>query len=120
MLEVIGGLGDKILRESRAVGSYEQRRPVADNVIRDLFYTSDEFRSEDQDVRLGEIDAIFDLSAGIAEIQQDSDRSGFENAEINWYLVHAVHQKDRDLVALDDAAQEGNWRCGLLKSKTLR
>ena len=92
---------------------------MADNVVRDLFYTSDEFRSEDQDIRLGEIDAVFDFIRGIAEIERDSDCAGFENAEINGQPVHAVHQKDRDLVALDDAARDqeiGDAVCFFIKN----
>ena len=83
---------------------------MADDVVRDLFYTADEFGSEDQDIRLGEIDTIFDFIRGVAEIQRDSDGAGLENTKINRKPVEAVHQQDRDFVALDDTA--GNQKIG--------
>ena len=74
------------------------------DIVRDLFDTADKFRTENQDVRFSQIDAVFNFICGITEIERDGDSSGLEDAEIDRKPVQAVHQKDRDLVALDNTA----------------
>ena len=83
---------------------------VLDDIVRDLFDAPDELRAEDQDVRFRQIDAVLDLLRGIAEVQRDGDRTCLEHAEIDRQPIEAVHEQDRDLVALDDAAREQEIR----------
>ena len=74
------------------------------NIVRDLFYPADKFRTENQNIRFRKIDTVFDLICGIAEIERDRDCTGFEDAEIDRKPVQTVHQEDRDLVTLNDSA----------------
>ena len=103
---VIRRLGDEILREGRASGSDVEKESSAGDAVRDLLDTADELRSEDQDVRFRELDAVFDLIRAVAEVQRHRDRARLQNTEIDRKPVQAVHEKDRDLVALDDPSRD--------------
>ena len=101
---VVGGLRDEVLREGRAAGSVIQKQSSAGNVVCDLLNTSDEFRSEDQNIRFCEFDTVFDLVSTVSEIEGDGNSAGLEDTKIDRQPVQTIHKKDRDLVALDDSA----------------
>ncbi len=74
------------------------------DIIRNLLHTSDKFLSEDEDISLRKIDAVFNLVRRVTEIQRYGDGAGFEYSEIDRQPVKAVHKKDGNLVALYDTA----------------
>ena len=103
---VVRDLRREILRKRRAGGAIKQKQPAAADALRDFFDTPDEFRPEDQDFRIGQIQAVLDLIGRIPEVHRHRERAALQNAEVDRQPVEAVHQKDRDLVALAHAARE--------------
>ena len=74
----VGSLADVILGKARAVivADIVEQAVFADLVC-NLLDTADKFRTEDQNVCLCQLDTVFDLIGGIAEVQRNCDRSGF-------------------------------------------
>ena len=112
-------LGDEILSKGGASGADIQKKPSAGNTVRDLLNTADKFGSEDEDVCFRELDAVFDLVRAVAEVQRYRDRAGLEDSEVDRKPVQAVHEKNGNLIALDDAAGNehvGHAVCLLIKN----
>ena len=102
-----------ILREIRAGIPDEHQQPLASEILGDRLDPSDELRSEEKNVDIGQFDAVLDLIRGIAEIQRDRDRAGFKNAEIDRQPVQAVHHQDRCLLSLADTLADQQIRASV-------
>ena len=69
-----------------------------------LLHAADELRPEEHGVHIRQVRAVLDFFGGIAVVHGHHQRAGLEDAEVDRQPLQAVHQKDRDLVALDNTA----------------
>ena len=76
------------------------------DVIDDFLDATGELRAEHEDVDIGLLDAVGDFLGGVAEVERYGRRAALEDAEVNGQPLEAVHEQDRDLVALLHATRE--------------
>ena len=103
--EAAAALADQlrqVVRETGTAGAGEHQGDMRD-LVRDFFHTADEFRPEDHHIALAQVQAVFDLVGGIAEVHRNRQRAGLQDAEIDRQPIDAVHQQDGNLLALADA-----------------
>jgi len=79
-------------------------------MVKDLLDSSDELRPEDQGVRFGQLQAVFDLVGGVAIIHGNGQRAGLENPEVDGKPLEAIHKQDRYFVPLADATRQQEVR----------
>ena len=65
-----------------------------------------EFRSEEQQVHIRQVEAVSDFLGGVSEVQGDGHASALEDAEVDWEPLQAVHEEDSDLRAPGEAARQ--------------
>ena len=102
------------VRDEVAVALGERRAVAADveeglhlrELVGDLLDAPDELGAEDEEGGVREVDAVPDLVGGVAEVERDRERARAEDAEVDREPLEAVHEEDRDLVALLHAARE--------------
>ena len=100
------GAGDIVFREAGAGSAHIKQQAVLADALGDLFDAADKFRSEDEHVGLRQVDAVFDLFRGIAEIERYGDGAGLQDAKIDRQPFQAVHQQDGHFVPFAHAAAE--------------
>jgi len=94
------------LRERRAVLSDVKERLDARNPVADVFHPPGEFRPENQHIDIRQLQAVFDLLGGVAEVHRHRDRPAFEDSKIDRQPFETVHQEDRHPTSLADVAGE--------------
>ena len=95
-----------VLRVARHVPADEQADLHAGQALLNGIETADEFRPEDQDLHVGQIQTVRDLVRSVAEVERHRDAPGLEDAEINGQPLQTVHQQNADLRAAFHAAAE--------------
>ena len=98
------------LGERRAVLADVDQRLHARHAFTDGFHAADERGAEDEHVDVGELDAVFDLLGGVAEVEGHGHRAALQHAEVDREPFEAVHEQDADAVALLDVAREQEVR----------
>ena len=121
------GFGTWIIRDQLIIALGEFRTVVPDidqcsaknQFIQIHLETGDKFRAEKERRNIREVRAVRDLIRGIAEIERNRDRSGFQNTEIDREPFQAVEHQNRDTVTLLDPAGDQHVRdavCLLIKN----
>ena len=95
-----------VLRVARHVPADEQADLHAGQALLNGIETADEFRPEDQDLHVGQIQTVRDLVRSVAEVERHRDAPSLEDAEINGQPLQTVHQQNADLRAAFHAAAE--------------
>ena len=90
------------VRKVRAAAAHKVILPDLVHLIAHRADSFRELRAKDQQRRIRQINAIPDLIRRISIVQGYRQRTRLQRAEINRQPLEAVHQKDRDLVALLD------------------
>ena len=98
------------LREGRTVLAHVKTRLHARDAVGDLLDASGELGTEHEHVRVCKLQAVLDLIRRVAEIERHREAAGLERAEVDRQPLQAVHQEDRDLVALGESAGEQKIR----------
>ena len=95
-----------VLRVARHVPADEQADLHAGQALLNRIETADEFRPEDQDLHVGQIQTVRDFVRSVAEVERHRDAPGLEDAKINGQPLQTVHQQNADLRAAFHAAAE--------------
>ena len=98
------------LGKARAVVADVEARLEARHAVDDLLDASRERRPEHERVRIGQFETVPDLLRRVAEVERHGHAPRAEDAEVDRQPVEAVHQEDRDLLALLEAAREEEVR----------
>ena len=99
----VGGGPVVILRPGGADVTHEKQQMVLFQRRYDGLHAADKLRSKKQHIRLRQLQAVFDLVRGIAEVQRHGNGSGLEDAKVDGQPLQAVHQQDGHLLSLADA-----------------
>ena len=95
--------------EARAAVADEEAQLDARYLVADVFDAADELGAED----VGELEAVFNLFRGVAEVERHGERARLEYSEVERQPFEAVHHEDGDLVALLDSAREQQVRAAV-------
>ena len=93
-------------RERGAVGSHEEQQAIALNGVHNLFNAAHEFGTEHQHVNVGQVQAVLNFGAVVAEVQRHGQRTGFQHAKIDGQPFQAVHHENAHFVALFHATRK--------------
>lgn len=104
---------DVVLREARAAVADEEAQLDARYLVADVLDAADELGAEEERVDIRELEAVFNLLRGVAEVERHGYRAGLEYAEVDGQPFEAVHHEDGDLVALFDSAREQQVRAAV-------
>ena len=96
-----------VLRIARAVRAHEEHHAHQGQIAGDGVHPAHEFRPEHQHFHIRELQAVFDLIAGITEIHRHGDAAGLQDSKVNGQPLQAVHHQNAHLcLPLHTAAQQ--------------
>ena len=102
-----------VFREARAAVADEEAQLDARYLVADVLDAADELGAEEERVDVGELEAVFNLFRGVAEVERHGERARLEYSEVERQPFEAVHHEDGDLVALLDSAREQQVRAAV-------